>query len=588
VKGRERNYGRDEVIFREGDPSDSVYMVAKGAVELSKAGPDGPIVLARVGPLEMFGEMGILDGSPRSATARASRKSMIKVVPREDFLEWLQQEPNAAIRVIAMLVDRLRAADEIIAAQHNNVLASGSGRTNVWSILRSLLRGRLAMANPVAGVLQPQQFLVGVATLNNDIEGAWTRALLGLFEGRQGLIVRGLSATLQSDSMADQVQANAAVLKARQLLGREEILDLLIWGDVHSEGYTLCFTPSGNGDDERPGSLGQFFRLELTGDQDSSSGDLLYLAALTAIEPLNDSQRALLRQLLPAALQALPPFPEKLPVAWTLDQQRTALTCVGQALAANALLEAGDEGLCRAAEVYRAATQRLPRNDHGLDEALLRKYRGIVLQTVGDRRQDAAFLEQAVEEFRTSAECLVRAQYPQEWGAAQNRLGLALYKLDLLTGQPALLKEALVAFQSALQVFVRAEVPQRWADVMNNLGQVLQVYGDQVKSTEVLERAVEACRNALEFRVRARTPLAWASSQNTLGSALFLLDKHRQSTEHLDEAASAFNAALEVFRQLGANRQAAVAEKNLAHAERLKKIGGEHKVAFLDWANPER
>ena len=68
MKAQERTYGKDEAIFREGDPSDSVFVVVSGRVELSKLGPDGPVVLAMLGPLEMFGEMGILDDSPRSAT----------------------------------------------------------------------------------------------------------------------------------------------------------------------------------------------------------------------------------------------------------------------------------------------------------------------------------------------------------------------------------------------------------------------------------------------------------------------------------------------------------------------------------------
>jgi hypothetical protein len=120
---------------------------------------------------------------------------------------------------------------------------------------------------------------------------------------------------------------------------------------------------------------------------------------------------------------------------------------------------------------------------------------------------------------------------------------------------------------------------------MNNLAQALQVYGDQVKSPEVLERAVDACRASLEYRVRERTPLGWAACQNTLGTALFLLDKHRQSTEHLDEAGAAYSGALEVYRQMGATRQAVIAEKNLAHVQRLNKIRAERRVAMPDWAD---
>jgi tetratricopeptide (TPR) repeat protein len=539
----------------------------------------------------MFGETDILSGSARETGAKALQKSRVKIVPRDEFMVWLENEPNAGLRAMGLLVERLRAADAIILKSRNGALpvtfSWSGGLAGFWEALSTwLLQRKRSSGGALAGqwVGGTLAFQIGIAEVNNDIEGAWSRALAGLLGERFGIAVRPISESLQLDPQADQTQVTAAVLRARQILGREEGLDLLIWGDVHADGYTLWFTAAGVGDDERPGVFSPYLQLELPADQDPPVGELFYLAALAAIEPQNEAQRDLQHQLLIAAHQAMPAFPEGLPVGWSMEQQRSALACYGHALAVIALPEPEPEWYDRAAEAYLAAINRVARGEHGIEEALLHKNRGGVLQAAGDRRQDVAVLEQAVEEYRQSVECLVKAAYPHEWGAAHNRLGQALYKLDLLTGQPALLKEAMSAFQSALQAFTRAEAPLRWADVMNNLAQVLQVYGDQVKSPEVLERAVDACRAALEFRLRDRTPLGWAASQNTLGTALFLLDKHRQSAEHLDEAAAAYTGAVEVYRQMGATRLAAVAEKNLAHVERLNKIRGERRIALHDWA----
>ncbi len=591
MKAGERSYSKGEIVYREGDPSDAVYVVVSGRVELFREDPEGAVVIGRVGPIEMFGETDILSDGPRETGARALQRTVIKRVPREEFMVWVQNEPNAGLRVLGLLVERLRAADAIISRSRDGgdvfgpaVGGLGQGLVEVvktW--FRNRKRRWTAGEGGAADGVQP--FTIGVATVNNDIEGAWTRALMALLEGRFGISVREVAASLQLDAGADQLQVSAATLKARQILGRDIGLDLLIWGDVHADGYSLWFTPAGQGDDDRPGSYGPYLSLELPGDQEAPAGELFYLAALGAIEPLTEAQRNLQHQLLIAAHQALPAIPDGLPAAWNMEQQRTALTCYGHALASIAALEADAVWYDLAGEAYSAAINRLPRGEHGLDEALLRKHWGGVLQAAGDRRQDVASLERAVEEYRVAVECLVKASYPLEWGGAQNRLGQALYKWDLLTGQPMLLKEAMAAFQSALQVFTRGESPVRWADVMNNLAQVLQVYGDQVKSPEVLERAVDACRAALEFRIRERMPLGWASCQNTLGTALFLLDKHRQSTEHLDEAGAAYTGALEVYRQMGASRQAAIAEKNLAHVQRLNKIRGERRVALPDWAD---
>lgn len=588
MRAGERSYSKGEIIYRAGDPCDAVYVVVSGRVELYREDVEGAVVTGRVGPIEMFGETDILEDGPRRSFARALQKTVVKRVPREEFMIWVQNEPNAGLRVLGLLVERLRAADAIITRARNGgeVYGPPPDGLGFFAALKAwLFYRRRGKGGPGGLSDNTQPFSIGVATVNNDVEGAWSRALVGLFEGRAGISVREVPVALQLEAGADQTQLNATLLKARQILGRDTGLDLLIWGDVHADGYSLWFTPSGQGDDDRPGCFSPYLALELPGEQEPPVADVLYLTTLAAIEPTTEAHWSLQHELLVGAQQALPDMPDGLPMTWNIDQQRTALTCYGHALATIAGLESDPAWFDLAGESYNAAINRLSQGEHGLEEALLHKFWGNVLQAASDRRQDVAPLEQAVEEYRLSAECLVKGSYPQEWGAAYNRLGQALYKLDLATGQPNLLKEAMGAFQAALQVFTRAESPQRWADVMNNLAQVLQVYGDQVRSPEVLERAVDACRAALEFRVRERTPLGWAACQNTLGTALFLLDKHRQSTEHLDEAQAAYTAALEVYRQMGASRLAAVAEKNLAHVERLNKIRNERRVAMPDWAD---
>ncbi|WP_158240746.1 cyclic nucleotide-binding domain-containing protein [Telmatospirillum siberiense] len=589
MRAGERSYSKGEIIYRAGEPCDAVYVVVSGRVELFREDSDGAVVTGRVGPIEMFGETDVLHEGPRESGARAMQKTVVKRVPRDEFMVWVQNEPNAGIRVLGLLVERLRAADAIITHSREGGEVFGPPAEGLgWSLIQALrawlrYRKHHSQGGGLSDGAKP--FSIGIAIVNNDVEEAWTRALAGLLEERFGISVRVLSVSLQLDPGADQNQVNAVVLRARQILAREAGLDLLVWGDVHADGYSLWFTPAGQGDEERPGCFSPYLSLELPGDQEPPAGDMFYLIVLAAIEPMTEAQRGLQHELLVAAQQALPAMPDDLPVSWNIDQQRTVLTCYGLALATIAGLEPDPGWYDVAGDAYNAAINRLPQDDHGIEEALLHKYWGNVLSAVSERRQDVAALEQAVEEYRASVECLVKASYPLEWGGAYNRLGQALYKLDLATGQPNLLKEAMGAFQAALQVYTRTESPQRWADVMNNLAQVLQVYGDQVKSPEVLERAVDACRAALEFRARNRTPLGWASCQNTLGTALFLLDKHRQSTEHLDEAAAAYTGALEVYRQMGATRQAAIAEKNLAHVERLNKIRVERRVALPDWGD---
>ena len=86
------------------------------------------MVFARLGPIELFGEQGILDGEPRDASARAMGKARVKVVPKTEFMVWLQNDPKAGLRVMGLLVDRLRAADAIIMWQRESDQIGPSAR----------------------------------------------------------------------------------------------------------------------------------------------------------------------------------------------------------------------------------------------------------------------------------------------------------------------------------------------------------------------------------------------------------------------------------------------------------------------------
>jgi tetratricopeptide (TPR) repeat protein len=568
VEAEEKTFSRDEVIFREGEPSANAYMVVQGHVELTRRGTHGPVLVGLVGPLDFFGETALFDDTPYDVTARAADKSRIRVVSRPTLIEWLNTEPGAASRIGTMLAERLRGVHHLIFEQNERRIASrGRSGGGIWSFVKKWLSRRRLERRVESG----RTFTIGLATVNNDVDGAWTRALAALLDSEPGLSIKILPNALQIEPGADQLQAALAQAAARQVLAREPDLDLLLWGDVHADGYSLWFTPKGKpADEERAGAFGPFTTLELPGDQQPPSGEVLAMTLLAALEPGDDRvfEQA---QLLRSVETRLADLLAGLPVSWTLEQQRTALACYGHGLAYLYAVDPTGPWAQQAIEAYRAALLRAQPELRGIEEAQIHKHLGALLAAQGDRSGEPAWWELAVTEIKAGLDCLVRARYPQEWAGLQNKLGLALYKLDMLTGRPDLLKEALIAFQSALQVYTRQEVPDRWAEVMHNLAQVLQVYGDQAKSADVLERAIETARAALELRPRARMPLAWAASMNTLGTALFLLARNSKGKVSLEEATESINGALEVYRQIGAARLAEVTEKNLVHLQKLAK-----------------
>ncbi len=110
-----RSYARGDIIFQKGDPGESLFIVETGAVVIHVPGADGAdLTLARLGSGEFFGDMAILDGSPRSASATAVADSRLLVLERRDFTDLITRHPEAALSVLAVMTQRLRGSDEMI------------------------------------------------------------------------------------------------------------------------------------------------------------------------------------------------------------------------------------------------------------------------------------------------------------------------------------------------------------------------------------------------------------------------------------------------------------------------------------------
>src|SRR5581483_10137262 len=92
-----------EVVFEEGDPADGVYLISTGAMDVTATDEQGRVVLARISADDVLGEMGVLDGQPRSGTATADEHCTAYFVPRERFVEALRGSPALCTRLLALL-----------------------------------------------------------------------------------------------------------------------------------------------------------------------------------------------------------------------------------------------------------------------------------------------------------------------------------------------------------------------------------------------------------------------------------------------------------------------------------------------------
>ncbi len=111
----EQRFDAGETIFREGDPADFAYLIHAGCVEIIKQTPDGTVRLACLGEGDMFGEMGLLDERPRSATARACGPVVASTIDQSAFLNMLVCRPRDSLAVLRAVFERLRSMNRWVA-----------------------------------------------------------------------------------------------------------------------------------------------------------------------------------------------------------------------------------------------------------------------------------------------------------------------------------------------------------------------------------------------------------------------------------------------------------------------------------------
>jgi uncharacterized membrane protein len=111
----ERDYVAGQTVFREGQPGGEMHVVLEGRVETFLLDDEGHrVVLADVGPGEMFGELSLFDNEPRSASAVALVRTRTGIVNRRDLERLFAKKPHAALDILAVLSRRLRRTDILL------------------------------------------------------------------------------------------------------------------------------------------------------------------------------------------------------------------------------------------------------------------------------------------------------------------------------------------------------------------------------------------------------------------------------------------------------------------------------------------
>ncbi len=113
---RLQSFRTGEVIFHKDDAGHTLHVILQGVVKIylvSEGGQEAVLVILKAG--EFFGELSLLDGAPRSASAMALEPTLTIAINRDNFLSFIREQPEAALSIFGVLASRLRRADGIIA-----------------------------------------------------------------------------------------------------------------------------------------------------------------------------------------------------------------------------------------------------------------------------------------------------------------------------------------------------------------------------------------------------------------------------------------------------------------------------------------
>ena len=139
-----KNFEPADVIFREGDAhSHEAFLILSGRVAITIHTESGEKLIAQLKPGDLFGEMGLIDENPRSATATAVEPTEVEVVDEETFEHAIIEKPKRLRRYLKKLYERLRTVDSLLQAEINR-RGGESEEPGAHRSVESLIAGALA------------------------------------------------------------------------------------------------------------------------------------------------------------------------------------------------------------------------------------------------------------------------------------------------------------------------------------------------------------------------------------------------------------------------------------------------------------
>lgn len=190
-----RRFGQGDVVFREGDESNTCYIMRRGRTRAVREHTDGrSITLANFGPGDIFGELAMFDNERRSATIETLEPTEVLAILGGDMRRLMREHPEIAVKLLAALARRLRETNERLARQSFQTVQS-----RVASVLAQMVKAQVGESGAAGDVLITST-QADLAQLAGSSRESASRFLATL--ERAGIITQGRGKLIVHDAQA--------------------------------------------------------------------------------------------------------------------------------------------------------------------------------------------------------------------------------------------------------------------------------------------------------------------------------------------------------------------------------------------------
>jgi CRP-like cAMP-binding protein len=169
-------------VFRQGDPGGSMYVIRTGKVRVLKETHGRQRAVSTLGPGDFFGEMAVVTGRPRSATAEVIEDAELLKVPADKLQDMIADTGEIAIRLIRLLAERLENANRFV-----DVLLEDDITARVILELREALE---TAEGPAAPDITDKELALKLGVDKNEVRGALRRLTrVGIVEVSSGFVL---------------------------------------------------------------------------------------------------------------------------------------------------------------------------------------------------------------------------------------------------------------------------------------------------------------------------------------------------------------------------------------------------------------